>query len=443
MIAGLPYDAEVEYIDSVVPAYIDTGIPIDSSDITIICDAAFLSDAGALSSMLGTDGDYFCLIRLYESSGKIEMWWRGWKAYLPSDASDLFRRHSFKFASSGETFVDGTEIGYAWGHFNGRTNPTIKISAYNAGNTTRQGQCRYWGFKILGSDEHTVMDMIPVRFTNGLGVSEGAMYDRVSRKLFRNAGTGAFVTGPDVATPVMGLHFMPRPKYTAKSYIRDGLIAMWDGIENAGWGVHDPNATTWKDLSGNGFDCDVTALTGTGSLVFEEKSVLKTGYITTQPYDTDYSTEHWTIEAAINFLTRDNNNNHSGVGVYPVAIAINYSQIIYGQYTSATNHLRRAFYGIRPASERQNSLGTLAHVQSGYSSDTSNNATYRNGEPIANSPGGWSGGGLGNMQIAAVISGNSPNANQRIYCIRIYNRALSASEIAANYAVDKERFNLP
>ena len=43
-----------------------------------------------------------------------------------------------------------------------------------------------------------VRDFIPVRFTNELGQSEGAMYDKVSRQLFRNAGTGQFVIGPDV-----------------------------------------------------------------------------------------------------------------------------------------------------------------------------------------------------------------------------------------------------
>ena len=34
-------------------------------------------------------------------------------------------------------------------------------------------------------------------------------------------------------------------------YVQDGLVAHWDGIENAGAGVaHDPAATTWKDLVG-------------------------------------------------------------------------------------------------------------------------------------------------------------------------------------------------
>lgn len=39
---------------------------------------------------------------------------------------------------------------------------------------------------------------------------------------------------------------------TALDYIQDGLVGMWDGIENAGWGVHDPSATTWVNLVNGG-----------------------------------------------------------------------------------------------------------------------------------------------------------------------------------------------
>ena len=38
--------------------------------------------------------------------------------------------------------------------------------------------------------------------------------------------------------------------YSAADYVQDGLVAMWDGIENADWGVHDAEATSWKDLIG-------------------------------------------------------------------------------------------------------------------------------------------------------------------------------------------------
>ena len=40
--------------------------------------------------------------------------------------------------------------------------------------------------------------------------------------------------------------------YTAADYVQDGLIALWDGIENVGWGEHDDNATSWIDLTGKG-----------------------------------------------------------------------------------------------------------------------------------------------------------------------------------------------
>ncbi|MBR1587523.1 MAG: hypothetical protein IJ658_04270, partial [Kiritimatiellae bacterium] len=40
----------------------------------------------------------------------------------------------------------------------------------------------------------------------------------------------------------------------AFSYIQKGLAACYDGVENAGAGMHDPNATTWADLTGHGHD---------------------------------------------------------------------------------------------------------------------------------------------------------------------------------------------
>ena len=42
--------------------------------------------------------------------------------------------------------------------------------------------------------------------------------------------------------------------YDAHAYVTSGLVAQWDGIDNAGTGSHDATATTWKDLSGNGHD---------------------------------------------------------------------------------------------------------------------------------------------------------------------------------------------
>ena len=49
----------------------------------------------------------------------------------------------------------------------------------------------------LRTSSEKLLDMIAVRFTNEQGISEGAMYDKVSKSLFRNAGTGSFLIGSD------------------------------------------------------------------------------------------------------------------------------------------------------------------------------------------------------------------------------------------------------
>ena len=53
---------------------------------------------------------------------------------------------------------------------------------------------------VFSVDNAIIGSFIPVRFTNEDGVSEGAMYDKVSGQLYRNAGTGAFIIGPDKTT---------------------------------------------------------------------------------------------------------------------------------------------------------------------------------------------------------------------------------------------------
>ena len=64
------------------------------------------------------------------------------------------------------------------------------------------------------------------------------MYDKVSGRLFGNAGTGAFIIGPD--------------KYTARDYVQDGLVAMWDAIDNVGLGSSDHSTGQVNQIVPNG-----------------------------------------------------------------------------------------------------------------------------------------------------------------------------------------------
>ncbi len=40
----------------------------------------------------------------------------------------------------------------------------------------------------------------------------------------------------------------------ATAYAQEGLVVQYDGLENAGPGVHADGITAWKDLTGNGHD---------------------------------------------------------------------------------------------------------------------------------------------------------------------------------------------
>ena len=62
---------------------------------------------------------------------------------------------------------------------------------------------------------------------------------------------------------VVGWAFTASADIPASAYVQSGLIAPWDGIDNAGTGTHDPAATTWAELKG-GLQTTATALTFAG-----------------------------------------------------------------------------------------------------------------------------------------------------------------------------------
>ena len=63
--------------------------------------------------------------------------------------------------------------------------------------------------------------------------------------------------------------------YTSASYVQSGLIAQWDGIDNAVSGarrIHRDDASTWADLSGGGHDMSGFS----GSFGFANDALVKT-----------------------------------------------------------------------------------------------------------------------------------------------------------------------
>lgn len=196
----LPYDAEVKWLESTSTQYIDTGITADQ-DILLEC-------AGRLTDVSITTAARH-VVHAY-SSGRITFGWLlgrnqtfGLAALTTSpvvaDADTEW--HSVIICSTAESpyyEFDG-EKSYLTPQSSVLSLGTINLFANGS---TNGAFVRISYVKISRpSTGQTLADLIPVRFANELGESEGAMYDRVSGALFRNQGTGKFIVGADADMP--------------------------------------------------------------------------------------------------------------------------------------------------------------------------------------------------------------------------------------------------
>lgn len=220
---------------------------------------------------------------------------------------------------------------------------------------------------------------------------------------------------------------------TARSYVQDGLIWQIDGIENAGYGVHDAAAATWKDLKGS------DDLTVTSSGVWSDDGI--------DNFATAYRIAYrssFTFDAP---LTQEVVFHFKGV---PADGQINNVMLHISQWHSG-NSMVRGIHNIRNVFKLKTATTGYAFarvfnpvsVASTYDSGGVVSA-YKDGESIAfqDMNDNWyyndaTGVNLGNR------SGNNRGCYIKFYAIRFYNRVLTENELAANYAIDKERFNLP
>lgn len=184
----LPYDAEIEYLESTGTQWIDTGIVVGGGNNIIaelkvmqtvdtdVISYYFIQPAsrnGHFAAYSNASNKYSCIYRTK------------WAA-----SSTLTDRniHILNY-DNGKLYRDGTLLVTASSSTS--VTPTNNLSLFsNRGSGNNKFKLYY--FKIM--DNHvTVLDMIPVRVGQ-----VGYMYDRVSKTLFGNAGTGSFVLGPDV-----------------------------------------------------------------------------------------------------------------------------------------------------------------------------------------------------------------------------------------------------
>lgn len=216
-------------------------------------------------------------------------------------------------------------------------------------------------------------------------------------------------------------------------YITDGLVAMWDGKWNAGGGVHGANATSWKDLIESN---DLTI--NESFAAWGENSLVLSGADINNESD-------WGAVGSIPI-----------VGIKTLEICGKFpSSLLKGNSAIAYGTLGRGLGGfgggwITSAVDRSLAtncrfwsgvtLGTMFGVCFTYQSyiDNENVSFYRNGSLYTGTTTLY-----GSPEHTSIVTRFKSDDALEVYAVRAYSRALTAEEIAANYAIDKQRFNLP
>lgn len=207
---------------------------------------------------------------------------------------------------------------------------------------------------------------------------------------------------------------------TASAYVQDGLIAMWDGIENAGWGVHDPSAPVWKDLIGSK---DITIVGG----VFGDTALVCNGLQYGGYYESVVNGVQ--VELVANAKQQKRRCWIASTGQ---SLSNKYSGFI-GWYD------RGLCFGLYDTAKSL-TLGTAVS----YSFVINSSNTYENNTLVATESGKSDLTPQAQRGICVVVGGQINNPLMcDIHCFRIYSRALTAEEIEHNYKIDRIRFNLP
>lgn len=215
-------------------------------------------------------------------------------------------------------------------------------------------------------------------------------------------------------------------------YITDGLIAMWDGEWNAGGGVHDPNATVWKDLIGS-LDINIPS----SATIADKYLKMTSGSTSSANTFTIDTTSDYAVELV--FAAGDSGEGGNWVRwrfgyLLGASFATMYFSL--GNYwggnrvfnTPATFNM---FNGTSSADGRV-VTATFNIKQSESKFDIYYNGAKRYVDKSTDS-----------TKSADKIEFITGSRAQYTFRANIYNRLLTADEIAANCAIDAERFTLP
>ena len=240
-------------------------------------------------------------------------------------------------------------------------------------------------------------------------------------------------------------------------YVQDGLIAHWDAIDNVGTGVHDPSATTWKDLTGLHPDMVFPNGTLIGDNYYDMAGVSggTGGYVTNvADIATAIMNKACTVEIVCDF--RSQVENGTVFSCYETTAS---KRILWVRSNNGGADANACgCFGSAEYLNTGSSSDTLYKLDNGHfnepriytvrcNGDTAN--IYKNGTDTKLSIAAYSLSGVDVSKawfcIGRRYASSSPStgvADMKVYAVRIYNRVLSDDEILANAEADNSRFGL-
>ena len=220
---------------------------------------------------------------------------------------------------------------------------------------------------------------------------------------------------------------------TAASYAQDGLVGQWDGIENAGAGLHDPATNYWTDLTGQSGDFAVY----TSCAAFTENGLKKNaaGIMATNVTATA-RTDVLTIEVVV-----------SGAPSSGWVNALLISENQTATFSNDRSGYRECFFDYQKFGWQTTQKPAQETLTVTYGSATTASSYYQNGakpegtkktnywsKPKNTSAmhiGGRSGYNTG---------GDWTTTGYTIHAVRLYDRALTQEEIRRHAMIDQIRF---
>ncbi len=242
-----------------------------------------------------------------------------------------------------------------------------------------------------------------------------------------------------VAGVVCALSFsLAADTLSAASYAQDGLVGHWDGIENAGAGLHDATTNYWVDLTGQ--TGAFAVVPSVASFTSDGLKKNATGFMATNVTPTARSDVR-TIEVVV---------SGAPVSGWVNAFFITQNQTVTFNNTSTKaeySQYREYFFDVDKFGRLTLLKPTQETIAATYSSNTTADTFYQNGATPTgikktnnwgapkNSTAMHIGGRLGHGG-----SGDATTKGYTIHAVRLYDRILTKNEIVRHATIDQIRF---